>query len=147
DGEYFCRVILRSTRVAFVPDARVYYRRPGMNGLSFVGQSSAKLDSKLRAMQLQIGHLLRMADTSRARAACAAYLQTSLLTFYPERPDLIARAHEIARSLGYQLEAPRFPPKYAWIAPMFGADVAKWVSLRLPRARESVQRAIDGLRR
>src|SRR5208282_2205254 len=29
DGEYFCRVLLASCGVRFVPEARVYYRKPG----------------------------------------------------------------------------------------------------------------------
>ena len=37
DGEYFCRVLLASNGVRFVPGARVYYRLSGCGSLSYVG--------------------------------------------------------------------------------------------------------------
>ena len=35
DGEYFCRVLMRSNGVRFVPDGKVYYRQTG-SGLSYI---------------------------------------------------------------------------------------------------------------
>ena len=42
DGEYFCRVLLASDSVRFVPEAKSYYRAPGAafgGSLSYIGQS------------------------------------------------------------------------------------------------------------
>src|SRR5437879_8909068 len=43
DGEYFCRVLLASDGVRFVPEARVYYRESGSNTLSCLRRSQRKL--------------------------------------------------------------------------------------------------------
>src|SRR5208283_674809 len=70
DGEYFCRVLLASDGVRFVPDARVYYRMAGFNRVSYIGNSDAKMAAMLESIKLQIGYL-RSADVSeRVRAAC-----------------------------------------------------------------------------
>src|SRR5258708_22328500 len=42
DGEYFCRVLLASERIHFVPGAKVYYRAPWFGTLSHIGQSIRK---------------------------------------------------------------------------------------------------------
>ena len=46
DGEYFCRVVLASDAIRFVPDAKVFYRISNSNSLSNVGQSPKKLESQ-----------------------------------------------------------------------------------------------------
>src|SRR5438132_8451431 len=43
DGEYFCRVLLASDGVRFVPEARVYYRESGSNTLSCLRRSERQL--------------------------------------------------------------------------------------------------------
>src|SRR5436190_17120193 len=39
DGEYFCRVLLESDSIRFVPDARVFYRISGFDRVSYIGRS------------------------------------------------------------------------------------------------------------
>jgi len=51
DGEYFCRVLLQSTEVEFVPVAKVYYRASGSGSLSYIGLSDAKMASQLESMR------------------------------------------------------------------------------------------------
>ena len=56
DGEYFCRVLLGSDGVKFTPEAKAYYRGPGLafRGLSYVGRSSQKLDAHWLSMKLHM---------------------------------------------------------------------------------------------
>jgi glycosyltransferase involved in cell wall biosynthesis len=143
DGEYFCRVLLQSRRVCFVPEATVYYRRSGLRSLSFIGRSSEKMESKFHAMRAHIAHVRAVEDSDRVRAACATYLRDSLLAFHPERPDLVEWARQIAASLDRPIEAPRLPPKYRWLASILGPRVAKSASLCLPQAREAVTRLYE----
>src|SRR5215813_8687778 len=42
DGEYFCRVLLQSEGVRFVPEAKVYYRASGAGSLSYIAYSDRK---------------------------------------------------------------------------------------------------------
>ena len=133
DGEYFCRAILASDGIRFVPDARVFYRIAGSGSLSYIGRSNKKMESLLLAMQLQIGHLRSVDDSERSRAACVNYLQGWLPNFYPDRPDIVKQLEQLASSLGGQLETPRFSWKYAWIKKMFGFAAAKHAQLSYNR--------------
>jgi glycosyltransferase involved in cell wall biosynthesis len=143
DGEYFCRVILASDGVRFVPDAKVYYRQLGSSSLSYVGRSERKMVAQWKSMVLHIAYLRSLEDGDRARAACVRYLQNWLIYFYPERPDLVKNAEDLARELGGLLEPPRLSWKYSWIKAMFGWSLAKQARLKLPEARWAVARSLD----
>src|ERR1700728_3323489 len=83
DGEYFCRVLLASDSVHFVPDARVYYRLSGPGSLSYVGLSDKKMVAQWRSMELHIGYMLSLENSERTRHACVDFLQNWLMFFYP----------------------------------------------------------------
>jgi glycosyltransferase involved in cell wall biosynthesis len=143
DGEYFCRVLLQSDNVRFVPDAKVFYRMPGAGNLSYIGRSDAKMVAQFRSMQLHIDYMLAREDNARVRRACVTYLQTWLFNFYPHRPDIVAQAEALAATLGGQLRTPMLPRKYSWIAPLFGRDAATRAQIVLPRIRWSMARTLD----
>ena len=100
DGEYFCRVLLASDGVRFVPEARVYYRASGSSSLSYMGRSNRKLEAQWISMQLHIGYLRSLEDSERVRAACVKCLQNWMIYFYPERLDIFENAAEMAEGLG-----------------------------------------------
>jgi glycosyltransferase involved in cell wall biosynthesis len=145
DGEYFCRVILASDAVRFVQDAKVFYRRPGTENLSYIGQSARKMEAHFLSMQLHINHLLSAEDSARVRSAALRYLQWWLVCFYPERPDIINKAVELARALGGRLECPRLPWKYAWIRPIFGWTAAKRTQCYYNHFKSFLARRVDKL--
>jgi glycosyltransferase involved in cell wall biosynthesis len=135
DGEYFCRILLASDGIRFVPEARVYYRVVGPSSLSYVGRSNAKLEALWGSMQLHIRYLLSLENTQRTRNACIRYLQNYLITFYPLRPDIVGSMHETAAALGGRLAAPELPWKYSWIRRLAGWQWAKRAQLLLPQLR------------
>jgi glycosyltransferase involved in cell wall biosynthesis len=143
DGEYFCRVLLASEGVRFVPEARVYYRSSGSGSLSYIGGSDRKRDAQWLSMKLHIGYLRSLEDSERVRTACIRFLQNWMVYFYPERLDLFGQAEEMARSLGGQLQAPRLSWKYSWIKAIFGWGVARRAQRSLPSLRWSVARLWD----
>jgi glycosyltransferase involved in cell wall biosynthesis len=143
DGEYFCRVLLASDGVHFVPAAKVYYRMSVASSLSYIGQSDRKLEGQWKSIQLHIGYLRSLEDSARVRNACLRYLQNWLITFYPERLDIVERAQSVAMSLGGQLEIPRLPWKYSWIKKLFGWGPAKRARLLFPNMRWSVTKYWD----
>jgi glycosyltransferase involved in cell wall biosynthesis len=143
DGEYFCRVLLASDGVRFTPEAKTYYRVSGSGSLSYIGQSARKVQAHWRSMQLHIGYLRSLEDSERVRTACVKYLQTSLICFYPERPDIVQQAEQMARDLGGQLEVPRMSWKYSWIKKIFGYRMAKRARSRLPQMKQSLMRLWD----
>jgi len=145
DGEYFCRVLLASDGVRFVPQAKVYYRAPWVDTLSYVGRSERKVEAHWRSMQLHIRYIRSLEDSDRVRAACVRYLESCLIYFYPERADIVIQAERLAMELGSQLKPPRLPWKYSWIQALFGWGMAKRLQLFLPSVRWSVERWWDRL--
>jgi len=143
DGEYYCRVLLASEGVRFVPEAKIYYRAAGASSLSYIGRSDKKRDAQWVSMQLHIRYIRSLKDTARVRAACVRYLQNWLIFFYPERPDLVKQAEQLAAELGGRLEVPKLSWKYSWIAATFGWGLAKRAQITLPNLRWTVQRFWD----
>jgi glycosyltransferase involved in cell wall biosynthesis len=138
DGEYFCRVISASDMIKFVSDSRIYYRRTGYNRLSYAGRSQRKLHANYLSLRLHIEHLRAIEDSPRARAASVRFLQENLFYFYPEMPDIVCQARDVAQTLGGRLDVPRLPRKYQWIQKTFGWRVAKDAQLRLPQLKWAV---------
>jgi len=145
DGEYFCRVLLASDGVRFVPESRVFYRGPGLafRSLSYIGQSNRKLDAHWLSMRSHIGYLRSLEDSARVREACVTYLRTSLIYFYPERLDIVKQAEEMARELGGQLGTPGLSWKYSWIETVFGWRIAKSGQQWLLKARWTAEKQWD----
>jgi glycosyltransferase involved in cell wall biosynthesis len=132
DGEYFCRVLLASDYIRFVPQARVFYRQAGVGSVSYLGRSRKKLDAHLLSMKLHVKYLQSIDDSERARTACANYLETWSICFYPEQPDLLAEVERLAATLGRPLPRIQLSWKYEWIRRLFGWRIAKQAWLRLP---------------
>ncbi len=143
DGEYFCRVLLASEGTRFVPRTGIYYRASGANSVGFIGNSDKKKDSLLLTMKLHIQYLRSLEDSERVRKACLAYIQTWCRNFYPERPDLMQEAQQLAASLGGRLSLPKVSWKYAWIQRLFGFAVAKRACQRWNHYKSSVMRSWD----
>ncbi len=143
DGEYFCRVLLASDGVRFVPESRVYYRAPGPSSLSYIGRSDIKLEAQWRSMQLHIKYLRSLEDSDRTRAACVMYLQNWLGNFYPQRLDIVMQAEQMAMDLGAQLKSPELSWKYSWIQAIFGSDLACRAQVLLPTLRWLLSRLWD----
>jgi glycosyltransferase involved in cell wall biosynthesis len=143
DGEYFSRVINASNGIRFVPQSRVYYRITPSSRLSHIGRSNKKMEAQFLGMKLQIGCLRAREDNDRVRGACVTYLQTWLHNFYPNRPDLVQEAQQLAAGLGGRLSLPKVSWKYAWIEKLFGFEAAKHAKLYYNRSKSSVLRAWD----
>jgi glycosyltransferase involved in cell wall biosynthesis/peptidoglycan/xylan/chitin deacetylase (PgdA/CDA1 family) len=143
DGEYFCRVLLKSDGTRFVPGAKVYYRGFRSNSLAYVGKSDRKRDALWLSMELHIGYLRSLEDTPRVREACLAYLQRNLINFYPERADIVKQAEQMAAELGGQLRPPQLSWKYSWIKSTFGWEAAKNTALQMREIRWSLENSLD----
>ena len=144
DGEYFCRVLLASEGTRFVPGIGMYYRASGTNSVSYIGNSDKKKESLLFSMKLHIQYLRSLEQSERVRKACLAYLQLRYgNVFYPERPDLMQEAQQLAGMLGGRLKPPKLSWKYLWIQKLFGLAVAKRVRNRWNQYKASVMRTWD----
>ena len=145
DGEYFCRVILASDGIQFVPDAKSYYRKAGFKSITYIGGSNKKLDSLFLSIKLHIHYLRSLEDSERTRSACVAYLQTWLPDFYPNRPDLILEAEQLADTLGGRLSLPTVSWKYTWVEKLFGFAAAKQMQTHYNQSKSFALRTYDRL--
>jgi len=143
DGEYFCRVLCASDRVAFTREARTYYRITGTGSLSYVGSGGAKLDAQLLSCRMHVDTLLALERSERSIAACLVYLQKYMSVFYGRRPDLVAQLQTMANGLGGTLTRPRLSWKYAWIDRLFGWQAAALCSRRYNAAKWQLARTLD----
>jgi O-antigen/teichoic acid export membrane protein/glycosyltransferase involved in cell wall biosynthesis len=145
DGEYFCRVLLASGGVRFVPDAKVYYRAFRFDGLSYIGRFPRKIEAHWTSMQLHIKYLRSLADNPEVRAACLQYLRDSLIYFYPEQTRILEQARNLAGELGEPLGVPFASWKYSWAVRLFGWETAKMFQHRIRRIRWRMAKQIDYL--
>jgi glycosyltransferase involved in cell wall biosynthesis len=137
DGEYFCRVIIASDGIRFVPEARTYYRSASYKSVSYIGDSNKKLESLFLSMRLHMGYLRSLEDSERTRVACLKYIQTWLPAFHPCRPDIVRELNRIAVELGGQCGHPQLSWKYHWIATLFGWGPARRAEILLPKLKKS----------
>ncbi len=140
DGEFFCRVILASDGVRFVPDARGYYRMRGMNGVHYTGFSSHQLESRALSARLHVEHVLAIANTERIRRALVADLQSNLVLYHTERPDLIEQLQRLAQGLGGDLQRPQLRWKFRWLQFLFGWRAARRAQLLYPELKGALRR-------
>ncbi|HEY4300739.1 MAG TPA: glycosyltransferase family 2 protein [Candidatus Didemnitutus sp.] len=145
DGEYFCRVLLASNGVTFVPDSKVLYREIAGARLSAVGFSARKLEAHFRSMKLHIAYLRSTGDDAVNRQACLDYLQRYLFYFYQESPDIVRQMDALAAELGGKLQPPGLRSKYAWLAGIFGWRTAKRAQFFFPKIRTYLERNWDHL--
>ena len=145
DGEYFCRVLLASDGVRFVPESKVYYRSSGASSLSYIGSSDRKMVAQWISMELHIRYIRSLEDSPRVRDACVTYLQNWLVFFYPDRPDLVKKCEEMAANLGGTIRPPTLSWKYSWIAALLGRQQAKRAQIILPRIKWSLIQRWDKL--
>jgi glycosyltransferase involved in cell wall biosynthesis len=141
DGEYFCRMVARSTGVKFVADARTYYRVGNFG--SVAKARSARIQTALfRSKRKCIEYLLSLEDSPRSRAACVHLLQDWLLELQ-NRDDLVMEARQLANELGGELQTPALKWKYRPLAWLFGRNAAIQASSTLPRLRTRAAREWD----
>lgn len=144
DGEYFSRVVMQSDQVAFVPGARVYYRRVAPS-LSYIGMSQRKIEAQFLALQLYIEHVRSLEDSPRVCEACVALLNSWRMSFFPEHAEISRQMEQMASALGGRLALPEVSWKYAGIQKCFGWTAAKRAQLRYNRLKNSVLCGWDGM--
>jgi glycosyltransferase involved in cell wall biosynthesis len=143
DGEYFCRVILASNGIRFVPEGTVFYRARTSASTGYMGRSNKKLKSHLLGRELEISHLRKFPDDERVRCACLTSLQRIFIDFYPEQPALVRRLQQLAPTLGGRLEVPKLPRKYLWLQKLVGLTSAKRVRQRWNQCKSHIMRSWD----
>jgi len=136
DGEFFCRVALASSGIAFCADARGYYRSAGMPTLSRRRDAEA-LASAFNAVDLSCRHLLQRCNAAAAAKACATHYQRFAYDAYPQAAELVAQAEKRVLELGGSDLRAGGGPAFQMLARGVGWKLSKraqlvWRTLRGP---------------
>ncbi len=134
DGEYFCRVVVASEKVKFLPEAKSYYRQSNINSLSR-GRSEKACKSLFLSYSLCINHLRSLEDSERTRAACLKLLQHWHYHFYPENTklypekdellcDLLHKINDLANEVGGTPLLPELNWKHVFVNKIVGWKAA-----------------------
>ena len=99
DGEFFTRVILKSSGIVFCEGARGYYRTAAGATLSQRGDRAAA-ESAYEATQRSCEHFLAVTQSEEVRCACATAYQRFAYWAFPDYPDLSAKAEARGEELG-----------------------------------------------
>lgn len=99
DFDFSIRLLLSCDGVRFAPDAVYSYRKGVEGALSSRGGRSA-MESAFRTTESGCARLLQRESSDRVRHICADRWQEWLFAFYPEHPDLAARAETEVALLG-----------------------------------------------
>jgi glycosyltransferase involved in cell wall biosynthesis len=141
DGEYFCRVVTKSTGLSFVREAKVYYRVG--NPKSLANRRSRNATSALFASkEKSIRYLLALEDSPRTRAASLQVLQDWMFHAC-EYADVVADARTLAAELGGTLRRQKLKVRYKLIEWLFGYDVAFGARRALQVVPARIECAVD----
>jgi glycosyltransferase involved in cell wall biosynthesis len=147
DGEYFCRVLLKSQGVKFIRGAKIFYRVNNPASLSSFDHSDKKRESVWLSIRLHIKYLLQLEDSERTRQAALAFLQTWLPALERQRPDIVEQVEELASLLGGHVNfvesAEVLRWKFAWVQNVLGRRAAFWAQDRFPQFKHSMIRFWD----
>jgi glycosyltransferase involved in cell wall biosynthesis len=147
EGEYFCRVLIKSDGVKFIRGAKTFYRVTGPQSLGNVDTSNKKLESAWLSMRLHVQYFRCLEDSARTRRACVTYLQGWVHHFHPHRPDLVNATQHLAKTLGGEvtLEKPvkLLGWKFAWMKKIFGLEFAYRTQAKLMQFKHPVLRLWD----
>ncbi len=135
DTEYFTRVVLRSRKIVFCPEARGYYRS-GNSSLSG-RRSRAALDSFFQSCELCTRELLSFEDSGRTRHACASLWRHFAYWTYPDAADLVRLAEAKAESLGGSALTLEGSPHFNWVRGLLGWKAARRIQRAYYRVRYS----------
>lgn len=131
DGEYFARVTLASSGLAFTSDtACAAYYRTGLTGSLSRRRSPSAYVSLHRTGQLLQNHLLATDDTPRIRQALADHWQYLAYELYPDAPALSRDAERRSTALGGSTIPPPLGARARLLANLVGWRLARRLSRR-----------------
>lgn len=124
DLDFFTRLLLASSAVAFCPGARSYYRS-GLPGSLSARTSPQAWRSAFLATELSSANLIRREASARVRQAVADSYTRLAHSMYPDCPDLVARCESVAREHGGSTLRPGGGPAFQTLLRLLGWKPAR----------------------
>lgn len=124
DGEFFCRVLLKSMGIIFCETAKSFYRKGIDNSLSSIRGPKAAL-SHLRVCESYERHLLQRRRDAETMLACANNYQRLIYDVYPNYESITAQAAAHVVSLGGSSAKPTSTPLFKAVDKVLGWKLSK----------------------
>ena len=124
DGEFFCRVLLKSKGIKFCEQAKSYYRKGISDSLSNTFSEKAIL-SHLKICKLYEQYLLNVEDSYRTRAACATNFMHFHFSYYPSFKIFRKQAMQEAKRLGGTKAKPNGTTLFHMLKKVVGWQMAR----------------------
>lgn len=115
DGNYTARIVSRSKKIVFVPEAKVYVRKINPNSICHRGPSLCGLESGLTSVEKQCQALLSIEKSHRTKEACTQALQRWLNRTFPENKIIYLKTQSLAKRLNISLTPPSFEDNHITI--------------------------------
>lgn len=100
DGEFFCRVLLKSNKIIYSNNSIVYYRDTENSITNIFSYETS--EHTLKSYELYCDYLSRYLDQKKVRLALATNFSSFYSYVYPHYPDLLARAEKKINELGFK---------------------------------------------
>lgn len=124
DGEFFSRVLLRSSGVVFCGEAKSFYRKGIANSLSSM-RSEKATRSHLAVCQAYEAHVMARRDDAVVRQACANNYQRLIYEYYPEHAKVRQVAAARVLALGGSTTKPHSTPIFRLVDKVLGWQLSK----------------------
>ena len=99
DGDYFCRVLLNTNEIIYCPTTQIYYRdTPNSLHKNFNYNTCV---SMIYSYENYVKYLSKRVDTPKIKIALAANFSSFYSYVYPNFPDLLKRAEDNIKDLGF----------------------------------------------
>lgn len=122
DGEFFCRVLLNAKSIKYCDQALVYYRHTFTslsNSLTY-----ASYYSLLQSFELYVTHLESFTDQKHVKKALVNNFVKYYFQLYPQFPDLLDRAEQSIRNLGFNKIPPHGNKNFKLLSALIGVKNA-----------------------
>jgi len=100
DGEYFCRVMLKSRAIYFTPNGVNYYRKNPSSASLSKQTSYQHAKGALRSLEMKAQHLWLAENSGRVARGIAKQYAGFIYLYHKLFPDLISEAEVKIRQLG-----------------------------------------------
>ena len=134
DGEFFCRVVLKSAGIRFTSDVYSYYRKY-INGTNLSAQKNfTAFSSTYESFKSKLGHLLKATQESKAKKALARLFMELAVASYPQYISISEKALKQVKLLGGSDYVPVMGSRFLEsIKNVFGWKVARYISYNRQR--------------
>ena len=123
DGDFFVRILLMAKRVCYTSGACFYYRKGQVKSQSRMHQR-VHLESRFKAVQLQVSAVLEKEDSPRTRRACANRLAHRAYELSLFDLSLGERCLKQSREYGVPTVKPNLTPTTRMLRLIFGTTLA-----------------------